>query len=236
MNVDDIAAAIASFSPTERQRLLRQVRIMGYEFDSEPVTDRGRLRVAPALGVKYTKKSREVRGRVEQRMASPDRSRHNGKYEPPISGKIVLGSPSPAPPVESAHVMPPLPGQAPEEPITLLFEGGSAGEPGRGHGSYTVQWPGDPQQRVRLQFGGDVTSEQAEYDALITGLQATLTRLQENQADPSGARLLIRANSMLVLHQIRGSRDCNEEQLQPRLMRVRELLAEFGSWKLRSNC
>ena len=44
--------------------------------------------------------------------------------------------------------MSPLPGQAPEQPIEIIFDGGSRGNPGQGYGSYALLWPGLPQQVV----------------------------------------------------------------------------------------
>jgi ribonuclease HI len=129
--------------------------------------------------------------------------------------------------------MPPLPGQAPEQPIVIIFDGGSKGNPGLGYGSYALRWPGQPQQVVQLRFGDRVTNNEAEYDTLISALEATLKRLEDSGADPATARLEIYGDSQLVVNQINGQWACNEDRLRVRRDRVLALLNRFGHWRLR---
>ena len=97
-------------------------------------------------------------------------------YRSPVSGKTVVGTFNAASPVDDPHAMHPLPGQAPEQPIGIIFDGGSKGNPGQGYGSYTLRWPGAQQQIVRLRFGDRVTNNEAEYDTLIAALEAVRSR------------------------------------------------------------
>ncbi|RME83998.1 MAG: reverse transcriptase-like protein [Caldilineae bacterium] len=129
--------------------------------------------------------------------------------------------------------MPPLPGQAPEAPIRIVFDGGSKGNPGQGYGSYAVEWPGEPRQVVRLQFGDMVTNNEAEYDTLIAALEAVLKRLEEQGVDPATAKVEIWGDSQLVVNQVSGAWQCREPRLQPRRDRVRALMARFGQATLR---
>ena len=129
--------------------------------------------------------------------------------------------------------MAPLPGQAPERPIAIIFDGGSKGNPGYGYGSYALRWPGQAQQIVQLQFGDNVTNNEAEYDTLLAALEAVLKRLVDLDADPVTARLDIRGDSQLVINQVRGEWKCTEERLRVRRDRARELLQNFGHWQLK---
>lgn len=147
-------------------------------------------------------------------------------------GKVVIGAPAGAAEPIDPHAMPPLPGQAPEQPIGVIFDGGSKGNPGVGYGSYALHWPGQPQQIVQLQFGDGVTNNEAEYDTLAAALEAILKRLAENKANPATARVEIRGDSQLVINQVLGEWKCNEERMRRRRDRVRNLLREFGSWQL----
>jgi ribonuclease HI len=145
-------------------------------------------------------------------------------------GKVVIGVP--AEKDADPHAMPPLPGQAPEQPIGIIFDGGSKGNPGIGYGSYALRWPGQAQQIVQLQFGDGVTNNEAEYDTLAAALEAVLKRLRELKADPMTARVEIRGDSQLVINQVLGEWKCTEERMRQRRDRVRSFLREFGSWEI----
>ena len=152
-------------------------------------------------------------------------------YRSPVRGKVVVGAPDAAPPADP-HAMPPLPGQAPEQPIGVIFDGGSRGNPGQGYGSYALRWPGQAQQITQLRFGDRVTNNEAEYDTLIAALEAILQRLQESGASPASARVDVRGDSLLVINQVKGKWEAKEPRLQVRRDRVRELLRRFGAWQL----
>ncbi len=145
-------------------------------------------------------------------------------------GKVVIGVP--AEKDADPHAMPPLPGQAPEQPIGIIFDGGSKGNPGIGYGSYALRWPGQAQQIVQLQFGDGVTNNEAEYDTLAAALEAVVKRLRELKADAMTARVEIRGDSQLVINQVLGEWKCTEERMRQRRDRVRSLLREFGSWEI----
>lgn len=145
-------------------------------------------------------------------------------------GKVVIGVP--AEKDADPHAMPPLPGQAPEQPIGIIFDGGSKGNPGIGYGSYALRWPGKDQQIVQLQFGDGVTNNEAEYDTLAAALEAVVKRLRELKADPMTARVEISGDSQLVINQVLGEWKCTEERMRQRRDRVRSLLREFGSWEI----
>ena len=236
-----ILEAIQRLLPEERRSLLRRLRAAGLLDTDELLSDRNRLRVAPALGLA----ARRVRRRAEgtrgaaKTPATPAANFISPKSEPvkpeayrsPVSGKVVVGPPTSDAPLEP-NVMSPLPGQAPEQPIGVIFDGGSRGNPGMGYGSYALRWPGQPEQVVRLRFGDRVTNNEAEYDTLIAALEAILPRLAAAGAAPSTARLEIRGDSLLVVNQVTGQWEAKEPRLQLRRDRARDLLERFGQWQL----
>lgn len=111
--------------------------------------------------------------------------------------------------------------------IKLVFDGGSIGNPGRGYGSYRLTVRGKVEAPQRLEFGGNYTNNEAEYDTLAGALEAILRRAK----DPRRVELDIRGDSQLVINQINGVWKAKEPRMRERLLRVRELLQQFGGWK-----
>ncbi len=226
---------IEALTPDQRRQLQRRLYASGLFVPDILFSDQNRLSIAPALGEKKSA-NRRTRPQVLQSItpvsppaaAPPDKT----AYRSPVSGKVVVGAPSTAPSEADPQIMSPLPGQAPERPIGVIFDGGSRGNPGQGYGSYALRWPGETQQVVRLQFGDRATNNEAEYDTLITALEAILKRLRDAGADPSTARLDIRGDSLLVINQVQGTWQCKEARLQTRCQQARKLLQQFGEWRL----
>lgn len=245
--VETVVAALHGLNPAQRRQILRHLRTSGLLEAEDLLTDRNRLQIAPALGLSARRRVRRTaaRQREAQRQnqqpsppAKPASKPRLVTPEPPedyrstVSGKVVVGAPGDASGPEDPHTMSPLPGQAPEQPIIVIFDGGSKGNPGRGYGSYALRWPGQSQQVVQLRFGDKVTNNEAEYDTLIAALEAILQRLLDAKADPGTARVEIWGDSLLVVNQAKGQWDAKEPRLAMRRDRVRELLARFGRWEL----
>lgn len=241
--VEQIAAAIAALTPAEQRQLLRRLRVSGLLPPEEVTVDRDRLARAPAVrrsapaepvvAVASTPRKETIAPAnagtiVPLRMAGGDAA--GGSRTP--AGKVVLGAPTAAPVAAEPHGMAPLPGQAPERPIGIIFDGGSKGNPGLGYGSYALRWPGQAPQIVQLTFGQGVTNNEAEYDTLIAALEAVRVRLRDAGADPATARLDIRGDSLLVINQVQGEWKCTEERMRRRRDQVRALLRGFGAWQL----
>jgi ribonuclease HI len=71
---------------------------------------------------------------------------------------------------------------------------------------------------------GRATNNQAEYEALLAGLEA---------ADRFGFdELEIRGDSQLIVKQVKGAWDTNDPELREKRVRVRELLDRFEDWTL----
>ena len=61
----------------------------------------------------------------------------------------------------------------------IVFDGGSQGNPGPGYGSYQLARAADGRKDlVRLDFGRDMTNNEAEYHTLIASLEGLLDRIQ----------------------------------------------------------
>lgn len=250
-DLDAIISAIQQLSPEQRRQLQRRLRVSGLFVPEEAVTDQDRLRVAPALGGRArqrrsaTQSTPVAAARTAEPVPLPEHPAADkmlpgsasvlgtaAPYRSPISGKVVVGGPNTAVAEPAPHAMLPLPGQAPEQPIQIVFDGGSKGNPGKGYGSYELRWPGLQPQVVRLQFGNNVTNNEAEYDTLIAALEAVLKRLEEGGANPATAQLDVRGDSLLVVNQVLSKWQVKEERLGIRCQRVRQLLARFGRWRL----
>ena len=250
-SIDQIVAAIAALSAPEQRQLLRRLRVSGLLPPEEIAVDRNRLAMAPAVRKGSAAASGMARPENDSRQHSSAPSRateprgdaaalvplrmagqatQGGSRTP--AGKVVLGAPSPAAAPTEPHSMAPLPGQAPERPIVIIFDGGSKGNPGLGYGSYALRWPGLQQQIVQLTFGQGVTNNEAEYDTLIAALEAVRNKLRDARADLSTAHLEIRGDSLLVVNQVLGEWKCSDERMRGRRDRVRAILHDFGDWKL----
>lgn len=227
---------IEALTPAQRRQLQRRLYASGLFVPEVLYADQNRLAVAPALGKKMqtTRHARTNKAPVvtAPTPSSPASTSAQADYRPPVSGKIVVGAPTPETRDPDPHAMSPIPGQAPERPIGVVFDGGSKGNPGQGYGSYALRWPGEQQQVVRLRFGNQATNNEAEYDTLITALEAILKRLRDAGADPKTARLDIRGDSLLVINQVRGEWQCKQARLQARCQQARTLLQQFGEWRL----
>jgi ribonuclease HI len=247
-SVNAILEAIHQLTPTQRRQLQKRLRVAGLLLPDTLTTDHNRLAVAPALGVKANVSapvSRPLPPTSVQRPppafappitgstpALPLASAGANSQRSPVSGRVVVGSPEQSSHPLDPHAMRPLPGQAPEQPIEVVFDGGSRGNPGQGYGSYELRWPGSPPQVVKLRFGDQMTNNEAEYDTLIGALEAILKRLQESGAAPNTARVEIRGDSLLVVNQVHGRWQCKEARLQGRRDQVRQQLQRFGHWSL----
>ncbi|MFQ5459427.1 MAG: ribonuclease HI family protein [Anaerolineae bacterium] len=83
----------------------------------------------------------------------------------------------------------------------IVFDGGSRGNPGLGYGSYRLRpRDGEWSAPTRLDFGGRVTNNEAEYKALL----AALTDLGRRVPRPETVRVEVIGDSKLVLSQMRG--------------------------------
>jgi ribonuclease HI len=126
--------------------------------------------------------------------------------------------PAAAPPAEP--VARPVPGAD----FTVVFDGGSLGNPGRGYGSYQIVGGDGLVAHRRLEFGDRVSNNQAEYRTLIDALEDLHARLGR---DSAGAAIAVRGDSQLVVNQVIGRWRVKHPDLQPLRERVAALLKGF---------
>jgi ribonuclease HI len=116
---------------------------------------------------------------------------------------------------------------------TIIFDGGSHGNPGLGYGSYALIRNQDGRVRKkRLRFGDQVTSNQAEYQALIAALEDLIDTIAKAGRSPTYFSVEIKGDSQLVMRQIEGTWKTKSLNLMPLRDKVEELLAQMGSFKL----
>ena len=116
---------------------------------------------------------------------------------------------------------------------TLIFDGGSRGNPGPAFGSYAIIRNADGWRRiVRLDFEGELTNNEAEYETLIAGLQALIDHIEQAGGDPQRFSVEVRGDSRLVIHQVAGRWKVRKHHLRPLWDRARELLQRFGAYEL----
>jgi ribonuclease HI len=114
----------------------------------------------------------------------------------------------------------------------IVFDGGSLGNPGAGYGSYALMTRGGQKNVRRLDFGDNVTNNEAEYDTLIAALRDLIGRIEAAGHDPQAYTLEVRGDSSLVLKQVEGEWKARDERMRARRNQARELLDRFKSTQL----
>lgn len=114
----------------------------------------------------------------------------------------------------------------------LHFDGGSIDQRW-GYGSYRLEGPDLPPTVRRLRFGEGVTSNQAEYRALIAGLEDLLEHLRRQGCPPERVQVVVSGDSTLVINQLSRSWKVRNIRLRPLFQRARGLLDRFGRVELR---
>ena len=107
--------------------------------------------------------------------------------------------------------------------VHLYFDGASRGNPGPA----AVGWVLVSGDGIVAEGGeriGRATNNQAEYAALIRGLEVA--------AEYGFSEVQARGDSELIVKQVRGEYDANEPTLREKRVRVHELLAGFEDWSI----
>lgn len=107
--------------------------------------------------------------------------------------------------------------------VHLYFDGASRGNPGPA----AVGWVLVSGDGIVAEGGerlGDATNNQAEYLALIRGLEAA----HDHGFDAVEAR----GDAELIVKQVTGEWDANDPTLREHRVTVRELLSEFEEWSI----
>ena len=103
------------------------------------------------------------------------------------------------------------------------FDGASRGNPGPAGIGYRVL--PDGQGVEGHEYIGEATNNEAEYRALIRGLESAL--------DKGHTDVIAQGDSELVVRQVRGQYNVGAENLAPLYEEVRDLVARFDSFEIR---
>ncbi len=107
---------------------------------------------------------------------------------------------------------------------TIVFDGGSLGNPGQGYGSYEIAGPEGSVAARKVQFGNNMTNNQAEFRAVIAGLEDLLERVGPRAGSLSVA---VRGDSQLVIRGLTGEWRVKHPGLQPLHRQAADLLRRF---------
>nr|XP_027118756.1 uncharacterized protein LOC113735999 [Coffea arabica] len=117
----------------------------------------------------------------------------------------------------------PTPTDAPTEDPWVLFVDGASSKEGSGAGLLLTSPIGE-ELTYALRFDFPASNNEAEYEALLTGLriahQMSITTIR------------VRSDSQLVVLQVRGEYEAKDEIMKKYLAKVREAVASFGTFEI----
>lgn len=105
---------------------------------------------------------------------------------------------------------------------TLSTDGGARGNPGPAGAGAVIQDAKNETVREISEYLGEVTNNQAEYQALILGLEAL------ESLGVVGKDILVRMDSELIIEQMKGHYKVKNEGLKPLYQRARAIVAALG--------
>ncbi len=130
------------------------------------------------------------------------------------------------------------------EPIILnvYFDGGTyKNNPGDGYGSFEI-WDGEDnliEKKYRIQFGKNITNNQAEYLSLIESLKEIIKIAENNINLLNKIKLNIFSDSKLVVMQVSKKWRAKHEKTVILLNKTKQLLKPFKRcniyWQNREN-
>jgi ribonuclease HI len=116
---------------------------------------------------------------------------------------------------------------------TMVFDGGSQGNPGPGYGSYAlIQSPDGSERLKRLDFGREMTNNEAEYETLIAGLRGLAELIETAGGSPGDFTVEIRGDSALVIRQVTGTWKTKDDRMRLLRNQARALLSRFKGYRL----
>ena len=110
----------------------------------------------------------------------------------------------------------------------LIFDGGSVGNPGDCYGSFRWKIADAPLSRPSRRRFGYGTNNQAEYWALIDGLEELIDELSTSKSNLDEVVLEIRGDSSLVLRQLAGDWKVKNAALRKLHASALSLIKRFG--------
>lgn len=113
----------------------------------------------------------------------------------------------------------------------LVVDGGARNQgsaDSAGYGSFCLEARTGQKQTVRLDFGRGVTNNEAEYRALIAGLQDLAGRIQRAGKLASGYSLLVHTDSQLMVGQLTQGWKIKAANLRSLVDEATALIQTFG--------
>lgn len=107
--------------------------------------------------------------------------------------------------------------------VEIEFDGGSRPNPGSSAIGYIVE--SENWREERSAYIGESTNNKAEYHALIQALELAVERESE--------RVVAKGDSKLIVNQVRGDWNVNDDDLSELHERVQTLVSEFESFEIR---
>lgn len=107
----------------------------------------------------------------------------------------------------------------------IVFDGGSKGNPGIGYGSYQITQDGAIIAHNSLDYGDNITNNQAEYMTLVNALMWLADDLGP---DAASAAVVVHGDSQLVIRQVKGEWKIKNAGLRPLAMEVRKQMDRFA--------
>ena len=120
--------------------------------------------------------------------------------------------------------------------IDIYFDGGCAPNPGKKYGSYEVDVNG-----VRTLFGSRIefgfgTNNEAEFEALMAGLQESLRSIEAAGMEPSVFHLRMWTDSTIVRNRVSGRYKKAKKPYELRMAnyaaRCTSMIKQFGSFEI----
>lgn len=107
----------------------------------------------------------------------------------------------------------------------IVFDGGSKGNPGKGYGSYQVTKAGALVAHNTLDFGDNVTNNEAEYMTLVNALTWLADDLG-NEA--TNSTVTVHGDSQLVIRQLTGEWKIKNARMRPLAIQARQQMDRFA--------
>jgi len=117
--------------------------------------------------------------------------------------------------------------------VTLIFDGGSLGNPGKGYGSFVSRGLVQTAEPERREYPGRKTNNEAEYLSLIHGLRWIIESAQRDGRNPATLALAVLSDSKLVVEQVSGRWKVKHDGLKPLHAEAVALVQQFRTWQLR---
>lgn len=118
--------------------------------------------------------------------------------------------------------------------LNIYFDGGSLGNPGKGYGSFEIS---DDESNLielknKIEFGNNLTCNQAEYLALIKALEKIIIIAENKKEILEKIKLNIFGDSKLVVMQVKRKWKVKNKNMIDLFYKTTDLLRNFNSYDI----